>query len=125
MLHSSQNGLSFCCEARSSCHSRGVEMMRWGRKTSTAASLWLREPREASRDRGATGKPHRIILDELLDLGCSIGGPQNTQREVRDSSLVSDLDDRAPGLVQDDDPSYSDLIALLNRPTLICHHGGH
>ena len=62
---------------------------------------------------------------ELLDLGGSIGGPQNTQREVRDSSLVSDLDDRAPGLVQEDDPSYIDLIALVNRPTLICHHDGH
>src|SRR5437588_7435837 len=124
-LHSSQNCLSFCCEARSSCHLRRVGMMGWVRKTSTAASLWLREPRDSSRDRGATGKPHRVILNELLDLGGSIGGPQNTQREVIDSSFVSDLDDRAPGLVQEDDPSYSDLIALVNRPTLICHHGGH
>src|SRR5436305_2501383 len=125
MLHSSQKCLSFCCEARSSCHLRRVGMMRWVRKTLTAASLWLREPRESGRDRGATGKPHRIILDELLDLGSSIGGPQNTQREVRDSSFVSDLDDRAPDLVQEDDPSYIDLIALVNRPTLICHHDGH
>ena len=55
-------------------------------------------------DEGAMAKPHYIIMEELLELDCSIRGMQITQRKVIDSSFLSNPDDRAPGFVQEDDP---------------------
>ncbi len=46
---------------------------------------------ESSIDEGAMAKLHYIIMEELLELDCSIRGMQITQRKVIDSSFYLTL----------------------------------